>query len=134
MTLLPSNSRAPRRPARSPCSVSPSSTVGAELNRKLDAASDAPTTFALAYLRSLANGSTAKFKLESSGTLSALYMTKLASGEKVGTRGTRETRGKRARGAEGKEAGSGTNPVVIRSRTRCAGVRVACCGRCHCRE
>lgn len=68
--------------------MSPTSTVGAEVNRKLDAASDVPSTFALAYARSLANGSTAKFKLESSGTLSALYMTKLASGEKVGRAGS----------------------------------------------
>ncbi|KAG2495976.1 hypothetical protein HYH03_005905 [Edaphochlamys debaryana] len=60
--------------------LTPASTVGAEVVRKL-ATSD--TTFALAYARKLSTGALAKFKLENSGLLSALYETKLASGEKV---------------------------------------------------
>lgn len=60
--------------------VSPTATVGAEVNRKL---ASAETSFALAYARSLTGGAIAKLKLESSGTLSALYSTKLAGGEKV---------------------------------------------------
>ncbi|GLC34902.1 Voltage-dependent anion-selective channel protein 2 [Pleodorina starrii] len=61
-------------------SLSPAATVGAELTRKVDGAA---TGFALAYARSLAGGAVAKVKLESSGTLSALYSTKLVGGEKV---------------------------------------------------
>ncbi|GLC46453.1 hypothetical protein PLESTB_001718200 [Pleodorina starrii] len=56
------------------------STVGAEISRKL---ASADTTFALAYARKLSNGALTKFKLDGAGTLSALYETKLASGEKV---------------------------------------------------
>lgn len=56
------------------------SSVGAEVTRKL-ATSD--TTFALAYARKLTNGALTKVKVDGSGLLSALYETKLPSGEKV---------------------------------------------------
>ncbi|EFJ42744.1 hypothetical protein VOLCADRAFT_83511 [Volvox carteri f. nagariensis] len=56
------------------------STVGAEISRKL-ASND--TSFAVAYARKLSNGALTKVKLDGSGLLSALYETKLASGEKV---------------------------------------------------
>ncbi|KXZ46183.1 hypothetical protein GPECTOR_46g252 [Gonium pectorale] len=56
------------------------SSVGAEVTRKL---ADSSTAVALAYGRKLSNGALTKFKLEGSGVLSALYETKLATGEKV---------------------------------------------------
>lgn len=61
--------------------IAPGTTVGAEVARKL-ATSD--TTFALAYGKKLSNGAITKVKVDGSGLLSALYETKLSSGEKFG--------------------------------------------------
>ncbi|KXZ53186.1 hypothetical protein GPECTOR_7g1078 [Gonium pectorale] len=62
-------------------SISPVATVGGELSRKLG--DPASTSFALAYGRTLAGGAVTKLKLDSAGTLAALYQTKLAGGEKL---------------------------------------------------
>ncbi|PNH06790.1 Mitochondrial outer membrane protein porin 6 [Tetrabaena socialis] len=61
-------------------SLTSTSTVGAEVSRKL---ASGDTAFTLAYARKLTNGALTKFKLDGSGLLSALYETKLATGEKV---------------------------------------------------
>ncbi|KAG2489348.1 hypothetical protein HYH03_012178 [Edaphochlamys debaryana] len=63
--------------------LSPAATVGAELSRKIAGADTGSTSFALAYGRALVNGATAKVRLDSTGALQALYMTKLAGGEKL---------------------------------------------------
>ncbi|GFR44683.1 hypothetical protein Agub_g5980 [Astrephomene gubernaculifera] len=60
--------------------LTPVSTVGAEVTRKL---SSSDTTFALAYARKLKSGALTKVKLDGTGLLSALYETKLTSGEKI---------------------------------------------------
>ncbi|GIL54371.1 hypothetical protein Vafri_9935 [Volvox africanus] len=64
-------------------SVSPVTIVGAELTRKVGGADAGTSSFALAYARSLSPAAVAKFKLDSAGTLSALYGRKLSSGEKL---------------------------------------------------
>ncbi len=54
--------------------------VGAEVTRKL---ASGDTSINLGYSKSLASGALAKFKIDNTGLLTALYETKLASGEKV---------------------------------------------------
>lgn len=61
--------------------MSASTKVGAEVVRKLD--STGATTINLGYSKLLASGSLAKLKLDNTGVLSALYETKLTTGEKV---------------------------------------------------
>lgn len=60
--------------------VTATATVGAEIVRKL-ATSD--TTFTVGYAKKLTSGALAKVKIDNTGALSALYETKLSSGEKV---------------------------------------------------
>lgn len=60
--------------------VNKTTKVGAEVVRKL---ASGDTTINLGYQRSLASGALAKFKIDNTGLLSALYETKLNSGEKV---------------------------------------------------
>ncbi|EFJ42519.1 hypothetical protein VOLCADRAFT_77106 [Volvox carteri f. nagariensis] len=63
-------------------SLSPSAVVGAELTRRITGADAGSSSFALAYARTLAGGAVAKVKLDSAGTLAALYSRKLSGGEK----------------------------------------------------
>jgi len=60
--------------------VSSTTKVGAEVLRKL---ASGDTTVSLGYSKALASGALAKLKLDNTGVLSALYETKLTSGEKV---------------------------------------------------
>ncbi|GIL99865.1 hypothetical protein Vretimale_4917 [Volvox reticuliferus] len=62
--------------------LSPAAIAGAELSRTLGGADAGASSFALAYARNLAGGAVAKVKLDSAGTLSALYSRKLSTGEK----------------------------------------------------
>lgn len=60
--------------------VTPKVSVGAEIAKKL---AGGDTVFAVGYSRRLSTGALAKVKVENSGLVSALYETKLATGEKV---------------------------------------------------
>eukprot|EP00199_Chlamydomonas_sp_CCMP681_P006758 CAMPEP_0119108626 /NCGR_PEP_ID=MMETSP1180-20130426/15514_1 /TAXON_ID=3052 ORGANISM="Chlamydomonas cf sp, Strain CCMP681" /NCGR_SAMPLE_ID=MMETSP1180 /ASSEMBLY_ACC=CAM_ASM_000741 /LENGTH=279 /DNA_ID=CAMNT_0007094261 /DNA_START=47 /DNA_END=886 /DNA_ORIENTATION=+ len=60
--------------------VNPTTRVAAEINRKL---ASGDTSVTLGYAKLLASGASAKFKIDNTGLLSALYETKLTSGEKV---------------------------------------------------
>lgn len=60
--------------------VNSSVKVGAEVQRKL---SSGETNVTLAYSKALTSGALAKVKIDNTGVLSALYETKLNSGEKV---------------------------------------------------
>lgn len=60
--------------------LTPTSTVGAEVTRKL---SSSDTAFALAYAKKLQTGCLTKAKIDNSGLLSLLYETKLNGGEKI---------------------------------------------------
>lgn len=60
--------------------VSSSTRVGAELVRKL---ASGDTTVQLGYAKTLPSGALAKLRLDNTGLLSALYETKLTTGEKV---------------------------------------------------
>lgn len=60
--------------------LTPSTSVGAEVSRKL---ASADTNFALAYAKKLPSGALTKVKLDGNGLLSALYETRLSGGEKV---------------------------------------------------
>ncbi|GAX78905.1 hypothetical protein CEUSTIGMA_g6344.t1 [Chlamydomonas eustigma] len=60
--------------------VDGTTTVGAEVARKV---SSGETTFTLGYAKKLTSGALAKVKVDNSGTVSTLYETRLASGEKV---------------------------------------------------
>ncbi len=60
--------------------VNSTTKVGAEVLRKLNTGD---TSISLGYSKALASGALAKFKLDNTGLLSALYETKLTSGETV---------------------------------------------------
>jgi voltage-dependent anion channel protein 2 len=60
--------------------VSPTQTVGAEIVRKIPAAT---TSFTLGYSRKLTSGALTKLKVDNSGMMQVMYETKLSSGEKV---------------------------------------------------
>jgi voltage-dependent anion channel protein 2 len=60
--------------------VSSSTKVGAEVVRKL---ASGDTTITLAYSKVLPSGALSKVKIDNTGLLSALYETKLSSGEKL---------------------------------------------------
>lgn len=60
--------------------VTSCSVVGAEIIRKL---ATADTNFTIGYSKKLSSGALAKLKIDNVGTLSALYETKLTSGEKI---------------------------------------------------
>ena len=61
--------------------VSSSTRVGAEVQRKL---TSGDTTINLGYAKTFATGALGKVKLDNTGLLTALYETRLSSGEKVG--------------------------------------------------
>lgn len=60
--------------------VSPTTKVAAEVIRKL---ASGDTNITLGFSKSLPSGALAKVKIDNAGLLSALYETKLTSGEKV---------------------------------------------------
>ncbi len=55
--------------------------VGAEVTRKV---ASGDTSVTLGYARALASGALAKVKVDNTGVLTALYETRLTTGEKVG--------------------------------------------------